>query len=63
LIATKCTQEEIAKKLGLDSIYYLSKEGLVEATGLAKDHFCLACFDGDYPVAPDLSFKKEALDR
>ena len=63
LIATKCTQEEIAKKLGLDSIYYLSKEGLVEATGLAKDHFCLACFDGDYPIAPDLSFSKNALDR
>ncbi|MDJ0624181.1 MAG: amidophosphoribosyltransferase [Desulfocapsaceae bacterium] len=63
LIATKRSQEEIAEKLGLDSIYYLSKEGLVEATGLDKKGFCLACFDGNYPVAPDLNFSKDALDR
>ncbi len=63
LIACNHTTQQIAEKLGLDSIYYLSKEGLVEATGLPKDHFCLACFDGNYPVAPDLSFSKNALDR
>lgn len=63
LVATKCTQEQIAEKLGLDSIYYLSKEGLVEATGLDKKSFCLACFDGNYPVPPDLNFSKNALDR
>lgn len=63
LIASKCNTEEIAKKLGLDSIYYLSKEGLVEATGLSMDNFCLACFDGNYPVAPDLNFSKDSLDR
>lgn len=61
LIASGNSVDEIAKKLGLDSIYYLSKEGLVEATGLTKDHFCLACFDGKYPVQPDLSFSKDAL--
>lgn len=62
LIASGNTVDEIAKHLGLDSIHYLSKEGLVEATGLTADHFCLACFDGNYPVKPDLNFSKNALE-
>jgi amidophosphoribosyltransferase len=33
----------------------------VEATGLTKDDFCLACYTGEYPVPPDLSFHKDAL--
>ena len=61
LIANKKTIAEIAEYLWLDSLHYLSLEGLVEATGLTADNFCLACFDGKYPVAPDLSFHKNAL--
>ncbi len=63
LIASKFSVEGIAKDLGLDSLHYLSTEGLVEATGLSKEDFCLACFDGHYPVAPDKNFTKEALER
>lgn len=63
LVASGNTQKEIAKQLGLDSIYYLSEEGLVESTGMTKKDFCLACFTGKYPVAPDLSFQKDALER
>jgi len=63
LVASNKNVEQIAERLGLDSIYYLSREGLVEATGLDKDHFCLACFDGNYPVPPDRNFTKNSLDR
>ncbi len=63
LIAASNDRVQIAKKLGLDSIYYLSKEGMVEATGLTTKSFCLACYDGTYPVPPDLSFSKDALDK
>jgi len=63
LVASNNTVEEIAEKLGLDSIYYLSKAGLVEATGLSQSNFCLACFDKNYPVAPDLNFSKNSLDK
>ena len=63
LIAASNDRVQIAKKLGLDSIYYLSKEGMVEATGLTKKSFCLACYDGKYPVPPDMSFSKDALDK
>ncbi|MEK6201051.1 MAG: amidophosphoribosyltransferase, partial [Desulfobulbaceae bacterium] len=62
LVATKRSVTEIADYLGLDSLYYLSLEGLVEAAGLGKENYCLACFDGNYPVAPDLTFHKGALD-
>ena len=62
LIAAKHSVEEIAANLGLDSLHYLSVEGLVEATGLSADAFCLACFDGVYPVEPDRNFKKDALE-
>ncbi len=62
LIAAQHSVKETADHLGLDSLHYLSEEGLVEATGLPADHFCLACFDGVYPVEPDRNFSKDALE-
>ncbi len=61
LIANKKEINEIAEHLGLDSLHYLSLEGLVKATGKERKKFCLACFDGRYPIEPDRSFTKEAL--
>jgi amidophosphoribosyltransferase len=63
LIASKFSVEEIAADLGLDSLHYLSIEGLVEATGLSREDFCLACFDNNYPVEPDKNFTKDLLER
>jgi len=61
LVAFGHTVDEIRDYLGLDSLTYLSVEGLVEATGLSRDHFCLACFTGEYPIEPDKNFTKEAF--
>jgi amidophosphoribosyltransferase len=61
LIAATNTVKEISDYLGLDSLYYLSVDGLVEATGLPRESFCLACFNGDYPIEPDRSFTKDSL--
>jgi amidophosphoribosyltransferase len=61
LIACDKEIAEIAEYLGLDSLHYLSLDGLVQATGLTREHFCLACFDGKYPVKPDTTFHKDAL--
>lgn len=61
LIANKKTVEEIRQYLGLDTLYYLSLDGLVEATGAPADYFCKACFDGKYPVPPDPDFHKNSL--
>lgn len=61
LIAASHSVKEIANYLGLDSMYYLSLDGLVEATGLTPNDFCLACYNGKYPIPPDPSFHKDAL--
>jgi amidophosphoribosyltransferase len=61
LIANERTVAEIAAYLDLDSLHYLSLEGLVRATGKTSDNFCLACFNGQYPIEPDRSFHKNSL--
>lgn len=50
LIAYKHSVEEIRQFIGVDDLHYLTLEGLLKATNLGKDNFCLACFTGDYPV-------------
>jgi len=51
LIASNKTIEEIKDYIGADSIYYLSLEGMLEATNKYKPKgFCTACFTGNYPV-------------
>ena len=50
LIASKLSVEEIRKRIGATSLGYMSIKGLVRAIGLKRDKFCLACFDGKYPI-------------
>lgn len=50
LIANGMTVEEIGKSLGADSLAYISLDGMVEATAIAKPNLCRACFDGEYPM-------------
>ncbi|ACN17824.1 PurF [Desulforapulum autotrophicum HRM2] len=60
LIAASKTEEELTRYLGLDTLHYLSIEGMLEASGVEnpEDHFCKACFDGSYPVAFDPAVTK-----
>ena len=50
LIATGLTVEEIRTSIGADSLGYVSLDGLTNATEVAQDRLCMACFDGSYPV-------------
>lgn len=52
LIATGMSVEEIRRSVGADSLGYLSVEGMVEASGQDASELCMACFTGDYPIAP-----------
>jgi amidophosphoribosyltransferase len=63
LMAANNTTEEIRKYLNADSLHYLSQEGLVKATGLPASHFCMACYDGKYPVAFDPGTNKHVIER
>ena len=51
LIAATHSVDEIKKFLGLDTLHYLSLEGLLQAINLDSAGFCLACFNGEYPVS------------
>jgi amidophosphoribosyltransferase len=42
----------VARFIGLDGLHYLSLKGMVEATGMDPNSFCLACYTGDYPLSP-----------
>jgi amidophosphoribosyltransferase len=52
LIASNHTLEEIRQSLGVDSLGYLSLEGMLESVPGGPDGFCHACFSGDYPTPP-----------
>src|SRR6059036_53638 len=63
LMAANHSLEEIRKYLNADSLHYLSKEGMVKATGLPAENFCMACYDGNYPVAYDPAVDKHIIER
>jgi amidophosphoribosyltransferase len=62
LAAREKDVQTIAGFIGLDSLYYLSLEGMIGATGMSKDHFCLACYTGDYPLPPPEGLGKFCLE-
>ncbi len=53
LIASNKDIEGVRKKLGADSLRYLSIDGLVRAIGKARDELCLGCLTEEYPVPLD----------
>jgi len=62
LIAAQRSVPEICEFIGADSLGYLSVEGLIDAVGLPRENFCLACFTGDYPIPVQLEMDKLALE-
>jgi len=60
LIAASHSVDEICRFIGLDSLRYLSIDGLLKGAGASPQHhpFCLACFTGDYPVTFEGSVRK-----
>lgn len=50
LIANGLEVAEICRSIGADSLGYVSLDGLIEATTIAKENLCRACFDGVYPI-------------
>lgn len=50
LIAAVKSVKQIEKELGVNSLHYLSYQGLIKAVGLPEDLLCASCFTGNYPV-------------
>lgn len=64
LIASGLEVEEIKRSIGADSLSYVSLEGLIEATTIAENSLCTACFTGTYPtvIPEDMSEGKLRLE-
>ncbi len=64
LVAASKSISELEAFLGLDSLYYLSLEGLLKSTGVEapENYFCKACFDHCYPVSFDDALSKACLE-
>ena len=60
LIASGRTVEEVERIIGADSLKYLSKAGLFRAVKNVTG-FCMACFDGDYPVPVPVQLEMDKL--
>ncbi|MEO9826777.1 MAG: amidophosphoribosyltransferase [Paracoccaceae bacterium] len=58
LLAATMSEEEMCEHLQVDSLKFISLDGLYRAVGEAKGRntdapqYCDACFSGEYPVAP-----------
>ncbi len=63
LMAANYSIDEIRTYLNADSLAYLSQKGMVKATGLPAESFCMACYDGDYPVPFDPMVDKHIMER
>jgi amidophosphoribosyltransferase len=50
LIAATKSVAEIAAQIGVDSLAFLSWDGMLKATNEDPMSFCSACFTGDYPI-------------
>jgi amidophosphoribosyltransferase len=62
LAAAKWSVEKIREHIGATTLGYLSIEGAVEAVGRPKNEFCLACFNGDYPIAVPEGVRKDVFE-
>ena len=64
LIASGLAVEEVRRSIGADSLGYVSLEGLIEATQIAENKLCQACFTGVYPISipADMSEGKMRLE-
>ena len=60
LLAANKTVEEIREFLEVDSLAYLSLDGLIEST--AAEGFCTACLSGEYPTEVPVELTKFALE-
>mgnify|MGYP006073538489 FL=1 len=72
LLAATMTEDEMRDHLSVDSLKFISLDGLYRAVGEEKGRnkkcpqYCDACFSGDYPVKPsdqiDSGFEMKAAD-
>ena len=61
LIAATKSVAEISQQIEVDSLAYLSRDGMLKATQEDLNSFCSACFSGDYPIPVPEQVKRSKL--
>lgn len=63
LIACNKSLDQIKEYLNVDSLGYLSHEGLLSVVSFPKENYCTACFTGNYPTKITDEMDKFKLER
>lgn len=63
LLANNKTLDEIRDFLEVDSIGYISLEGMLSCVSKPADHYCTACWSGNYKIPVSTVVNKFALER
>lgn len=63
LLANQVPFSEISRALEADSVAYLSLEGLLRCVSLPADHYCTACWSGQYRIPISTQVNKFSLER
>ena len=63
LIANNRSVEEIAEYLGVDSLHFLSQEGMLSCVKRPAEHYCTACWSGRYRIDIENPIGKLDLER
>jgi amidophosphoribosyltransferase len=63
LLANNRDMQQIKDFLEVDSVGYLSLKGMLSCASLPADHYCSACWCGEYPVPVDVAVNKFVMER
>lgn len=63
LVANTRSVEQIREYLGVDSLHYLSLDGMLDCVREHRGEYCSACFSGDYPIPIDGEFEKDIFEK
>ena len=63
LLANNRTLDQIRQFLEVESIGYLSLEGMLACASLPADHYCTACWGGKYRIPVQIALNKFTMER
>ncbi len=63
LIANGRTVDQIRDFIEVDSLAYLSLEGMLKSMGKPPENYCTACWSGNYPIPVDHQLSKFQMER
>jgi len=63
LLANGRDMKQIKEFLEVDSIGYISLEGMLSCASLPKDNYCTACWTGNYPIPVQTIVNKFTMER